>query len=78
MQLGAGALENSRRWHSYLPLRFTGWAHDSALEFTAFHAAVLAISSEIFTTEGSDSELHAKMQTHTQKHEQKHKEKTGM
>lgn len=79
MQLGAVALKNSRRWHSYLRLRFTGWAHDSALEFTAFHAAVLAISSEIFTTKGSESELHAKIQntqthTHTNKN-RTHKEK---
>lgn len=77
-ELGAGALENSRRWHSYLPLSFTGWTQDSALEFTAFHTAVLAISSEIFTTKGSVSELHAKMKTHTHTHKQKQKEKTGM
>lgn len=67
MQLGAGAQENPR-WHSYLPLRFSGWAQ----EFTAFHTAVLAISSEIFTTKGSESELHANADKH------KNKEKTGM
>lgn len=66
MQSGAAALEDSRRWHSYLPLLFTGWTQDCAFEFTAFHTAVLAISSEIFTTKGSDSELHAKMQKNTQ------------
>lgn len=71
---GGGSLENSRRWHSYLSLRFKGWTHDSALAFTAFHTAVLSISSEIFTIKGSVSELHAKTQTHTHTHKQKEKE----
>lgn len=55
----------------YLPLCLTRGAHDFVLEFTAFHTAVLTISSEILTTMGS--ELHAKMQvkeTHTNAYRQ--------
>lgn len=81
-----GLWKNLRRGHSYLPLCFTGWAHDSALEFTAFHVAVLAISSEIFTTKGSHTGLHAKKKckrhTHTytqqrQKHEEKREDRNA-
>ena len=73
---------NGEGCHSYLSLRCTCWVLEYAPTFTAFHAPLLSISSEILTTEGSQSELHARMQdTHTHKdthtHTQKHKHTEG-
>lgn len=42
----------------------------TAFEFTAFQVAVLAISSEIFTTKGSHKGLHAKKRCKTHTHRQ--------